>query len=114
VAAASAEVNWAKYFYSIRTVCPWSYSAWQRGLISIEVWRNRVIDLDPYQARVYVVKNLNPRRLKKLCKKLDQDPCYEWLWSHPRYGVDSTAIPVLIQQSRQQLNDIRQRLRSNS
>ena len=114
MAAVSVEVNWQEYFKGIRSVCPWSWAAWQRGLISIEVWRNQPLDLDQFQARVYVVKNLNPRRLKKLCKKLDEDLVYEWLWSHPRYGTDSTPVPVLIQQSRQQLNDIRQRVRSNN
>lgn len=106
--AASVEVDWAEYFQSIRRVCPWSFSAWQQGLIKIEKWRNRVIDLEPYAARVYVVEKLNPRRLKKLCQRLDQDPDCEWLWSHPRYSGNSAPVPILIQQSRKELNAIRQ------
>jgi len=110
-AAASVEVNWDEYFYSIRKSCPWSYAAWQQGKIAIQKWRRQVIDLEPYRARVYIV-DLNPRRLKKLSQKLDQDPKYEWLWSHPRYGGESTPLPVLIQQDRAELKAIRNRLRS--
>lgn len=110
-AAASVAVDWQGYFYSIRQSCPWSWAAWQQGKIAIQKWRSQVIDLEPYSARLYIV-DLTPRRLKKLCKRLDQDPKCEWLWSHPRYGGDSTPVPVLIQQNRLQLNAIRDRLRS--
>ncbi len=105
-AAVSAEAKWADYFYSIRKECPWSYAAWQKGKICIQKWRSQVVDLEPYHARVYIV-DLTPRRLKKLCKRLDSDAEYEWLWSHPRYKNNSTPAPVLIQQDRRTLNDIR-------
>jgi hypothetical protein len=109
VAAVSAEVDWGEYFHSIRSTCPWSWAAWQKGLISIQKWRKQVVDLEPYHARVYVL-DLNPRRLKKLCQRLDKDLECEWLWSHPRYKLNSTPVPVLIQQHRAKLNEIRKAL----
>jgi hypothetical protein len=36
-----------------------------------------------------------------------QDPVHEWLFSYPGYGLYATPVPVLIQQNRQQLNQIR-------
>lgn len=106
-AVASAEVDWAGYFHSIQPVCPWSWGAWLQGKISIAKWQGQIIDLGSYSARVYTV-NLNPRRLKKLCKQLDAaDQTNEWLWSHPRYQNNSAPRPILIQQDRQKLNQIR-------
>lgn len=103
--AVAVAVNWSEYFYSIKQQCPWSYSAWQQGRILVRAW-GRPEPLGDYSAIVYICK-LNRRRLKKLCNKLNADPDYEWLWSHPNYGPYATPIPVLIQQSRQELARIR-------
>ena len=108
--AKAADVDWDLYFYKIRQWCPWSYAAWQRKEIEIQNWQGKVIDLGHLQARVYLVKSLNHRRLKKLCKQLDYGE-YEWLWSHPGYGANSTPVFCLIQQDRKQLNSIRAKLR---
>lgn len=83
--------------------------AWTKGKIDIAQWSGKVLDLGDYRARVYVVKNINKRRLKKIAKLLDQGSC-EWLWSYPGCGSFATPVPVLIQQNRQELNDIRKRL----
>ena len=104
-------VNWSEYFEGIKTQCPWSLVAWLKGKIDIVSWQgcDCVTSLGDYKARMYTVKNVNKRRLKKLCKKLDHGEC-EWLWSYPGYGPYATPCAVLIQQSRQELNDIRKHL----
>jgi hypothetical protein len=107
--AKAADVDWGGYFLSIQKQCPWSTVAWAKGKIDIQPWQGRVLDLDVYRARVYVVKKLNKRRLKKLCAKLDEGEC-EWLWSYPGWGPYATAVPVLIQQRRSDLAKIRQQL----
>lgn len=103
-----AEADWTRYFESIKRWCPWSLVAWNQGLITITKWKG-TLPLDNNEARVYWV-DLNPRRLKKLCSKLDSaDPKCEWLWSHPHYGGRSTPIPVLIQQDRARLKALREK-----
>jgi hypothetical protein len=105
----AADVNWGEYFHSIQTQCPWSFIAWNKGKIDIQSWQGLTPALDVYRARVYTVKNINKRRLKKIAKKLDVGEC-EWLWSYPGYGPHATPVAVLIQQSRAQLNAIRKHL----
>lgn len=107
--AEAEDVNWSEYFEHIKPVCPWSYSAWRKGEIKITTWQGEWQHLGKYQAIIYVV-NLNRRRLKKLCSKLDESQQYEWLWSEPTYGKWASPIPILIQQDRKQLNDIRNNL----
>jgi hypothetical protein len=104
----AADVNWEGYFLKIKQRCPWSWAAWHRGLVDIVKYNKNWKPLGVYQARIHIVK-LNKRRLKKLCKQLDQGE-YEWLWSEPSYGKYATPVACLIQQDRQQLNDIRKRL----
>jgi hypothetical protein len=99
--------DWAEYFYNIRQYCPWAYAAWQKNLIDI-VHTKEILPLDEHKARVYIF-NLNKRKLKKLCKSRDEGE-YEWLWSVPGYGINGTPLPCLIQQSRQELTEIRNKL----
>jgi hypothetical protein len=103
--------KWADYFYHIRKVCPWSYSAWTKGLIDIVDWQGDWQQLDGYEARIYRT-NLNRRRLKKLCARLDTSDEYEWLWSEPRYGPYAAPMSILIQQDRQRLEMLRLNLKS--
>ena len=103
--AARDAVDWNEYFYSIKSQCPWSWAAWRRSQIEIKPWQGRLEPLGQLQARVYTI-DLNPRRLKKLAGKLDHG-ADEILWSHPRYKKYSTPVPVLIQQDRQYLNQLR-------
>jgi len=107
--AKAADVNWQEYFLSIQSQCPWSIVAWTKGKIDIQSWTGKPVDLDVYRARIYVVKKLNKRRLKKLCARLDEGEC-EWLWSYPNWGPYATPVPVLIQQRRSELSRIRQNL----
>lgn len=107
---ADAEVNWSEYFQLIRTVCPWSNTAWKYSLIDFQPWKNSVLDLQHYAARVYVYPT-KPRQLKKTTNRLNEKyHQYEWLWSHPDYQHYSTPIAVLIQQDRTQLETIRNNL----
>ena len=102
-------VNWEEYFYSIKKQCPWSWAAWQQGQILVRR-QGQPQALGEYQAIVYV-SNLNRRRLKKLCAKLNTSKECEWLWSHPSYGAYGTPKPCLIQQDRSVLDEIRARIR---
>ena len=104
-AAVNEAVNdkelWTEYFHSIRHVCPWSYSAWKRGKIEIDLWKGVARDLGNLEARVNCIGKITPRMLKKIEKRLNREREFEeWLHSHPSFGVNSTPIPVLIQQDR--------------
>lgn len=101
-------VDWQDYFLKIKDQCPWSYTAWRRGLIDIQPWQGTPIDLGVYDARVYTVDMPNAE-LEQLCYNLDEGE-YEWLFSYPGYGSWATAVPCLIQQDRQELARIRQNL----
>ena len=110
---AEAEASsWSNYFDHIRKVCPWSYAAWQKDLIDICKWDGTWHDLEGYEARIYIT-DLNRRRLKKLCQKLDTSDEYEWLWSEPRYGPYAAPRPILIQQDRKRLEMLRNSLKTN-
>ena len=106
-----AEVDWCQYFHKIQGVCPWSYSAWKNGKIDIVRWQGVVHNLDVYDARVYVHINSSARLLNKWANRLNANNSnYEWLWSHPQYHGDSTPVPVLVQQDRAYLTQLRNRL----
>lgn len=103
--------KWEEYFHRIRDVCPWSWAAWQKGLIDITHYDGIVKDLGDYEARVYILYR-KPRLLKKIEKRLNQiRPDEEWLHSHPSFGPNATHIPVLIQQDQHKLNSIRAKIR---
>lgn len=106
-AVAEEKVNWSAYFDHIRSVCPWSYSAFKKGEIKITNWNGEPEPLGNNQAIVYVVSDTNRRRLKKLAKKLDNDKSYEWLWSEPTNGDFAAPTHILIQQDRRKLFDAR-------
>jgi len=106
------EVDWCDYFQRIQGVCPWSYRAWKNGTVDIVEWQGNIEDLDGYQARVYVHVHASPRLLNKWADKLNaQHSAYEFLWSHPRYKGDSTPLPCIIQQDRNQLKTIRDKIK---
>lgn len=115
VAVADVAVNWEEYFNSIRSVCPWSITAWRKQEIQITNWHSHILELGSLQARVYVAPKHNPRQLKKMSDRFNaQRPNEEWLWSHPSYKHHSTPVPVLIQQDRAKLLHIRSKLNDNS
>ena len=102
---------WHTYFKSIRSVCPWSWVAYNQEAIDITHWHSQVIDLDKYQARVYVAPNHKPRQLQKIAARLNRTrPEDEFLWSHPSLGENSTHTGVLIQQHRETLGLLRNKL----
>lgn len=101
-------VDWLEYFKSIKTECPWSYAAYLKGLIDICEYTGEILPLAHYQARVYTVND--PRQsVEALSAALDHGDD-EWLFSFPGYGEFATPVPVLIQQNRRQLNEIRTKI----
>lgn len=104
---AEEKIDWGLYFERIKPVCPWSTSAWNKGEILITHWSGKVLDLGMNQAIVYIVKNHNRRRLKKLCASVDTDKRYDWLWSEPSHGPYASPVPVLIQQDSRKLFEAR-------
>lgn len=110
-AVAKSAVDWEEYFYSIRDVCPWSWSAWRQGKIDIVNWGTAITELGEHSARLYITHRHNARQLKKITGRLNnQRPSEEWLWSHPQYKNKSTPIPVMIQQDRSVLESLRQKV----
>jgi len=100
-------VDWSEYFEHIKPVCPWSAAAWKKEEIKITTWNGKIEELGNNQAIVYICKGYNRRRLKKLCKKIDISEQYEWLWSEPTHGPYASPVPILIQQDRRKLFDLR-------
>jgi hypothetical protein len=105
-------VDWLAYYKSIAKECPWSLRAYQQGLIDLQDWRDSksIPPLDHYHARVWHVPYPDTV-VEAMAEELDSiDPIHEWLFSYPGYGEYATPIPVLIQQNRQQLNQIRDKI----
>lgn len=102
-------VDWYSYFKSIREECPWSYSAYLKGLIEIKEW-HRLVEIESlgrYQARMYVL-DYPDTVVEAMALELDsQDTTHEWLFSYPGYGAYATPVKVLIQQDRKHLNKLR-------
>lgn len=105
------EVNWEEYFESIQTVCPWSYSSWQKGKIDI-VYQTDPMPLQDFDARVYVV-DIEPIDLNAYHEWLNDNTEDEWLWSHPEYAGNSAPVAILIQQDHKYLRMIRNKLLLN-
>jgi hypothetical protein len=105
-------VDWEEYFYSIRKQCPWSLKSWRQGRIAVTVWTGHVYPLKNIDARVYIVPN-GSGSVEQLAQQLDTGDC-EWLFSHPGYGEYAAPVPVLIQQNRQELAKIRQKLSNDN
>lgn len=104
------EVDWAAYFYDIRDVCPWSWSAWKLGQISVRRWHSQVSELQNNKAQLYTAPNHSPRLLKKITDKLNGAQTEdEFLWSHPQFAHKSTPVPTIIQQNREYLYFLRER-----
>ena len=102
-----SSIIWTKYFNHIKPVCHWSGSAWKKGEIKVRHWNGDIEEIGSNQAIIYICKGYNRRRLKKLCKKIDISLQYEWLWSEPTHGDYASPIPILIQQDKRKLFDLR-------
>ena len=110
------EVNWASYFAKIRGVCPWSYRAHMQDKIlfidytdtTLHTWAV-LFPASKHEAFVYKCPEKSSDWLNSKCDALNVKYSHsEWLWSHPEHGGDSTPIPVLIQQDRAQLEQLRE------
>jgi len=102
-------VDWNQYFVSIRAECPWALRAWSQGQIDIVTYRGDILPLGDYQARVYVVA-APTETIEALCQGLNYGED-EWLFSYPGYGDWATPVPVLIQQDRSRLRELREKLK---
>lgn len=102
---------WNDYFHKIKSVCPWSLSAWKRDQILITTWKQGIQPLQHYQAVMYLHPNASARQLKKLEAQLNtQYSEYEFLHSHPVHKHLSTPIPCIIQQHSEHLAKLRANL----
>lgn len=114
VKVAKEDKDWVAYFTRIRKVCPWSYKLMDKILIweNHENCVNTTINIFPktkFEAFVYTMREKTPKQLQKLCDVLNSTYTHsEFLWSHPEEGGDSTHLPVLIQQDRTKLEELRQ------
>ena len=64
-----------------------------------------------FEATVYKCPEKTSKWLNSKCDELNGNQKeYEWLWSHPEHGGDSTHIPVLIQQCRKRLEALREKV----
>lgn len=101
-------VNWREYFKSIRQECPWSYSAYLKGLIDIVEYTGEALPLGKYHARVYVIAAPDAT-VEAICAGLNYGSD-EWLFSYPGYGPFAAPVSILIQQDRKTLADLRAKL----
>ena len=118
---AQKEVDWLKYFNHIKGVCPWSLRAYMQD--KILVWTDaerryktlsKLFTSTNHEAFVYTFPGKSADWLESQCELLNktQTEC-EWLWSHPDADSgegNSTPVPVLIQQDREMLNTLREKI----
>jgi len=113
----AAEDNWLIYFHSIKNVCPWSYESYKKGRIYItEFTQTKVIEteenwtMDKYDAIVYTTQMSVDELDTFVEQRNDEQDLCEYLWSHPSYtkgGKNQTQTPVIIQQDRKWLMELR-------
>ena len=110
---------WLKYFHSIKNVCPWSYESYCNGRVKITQFDKDILELNEqnwslreWDAIVYTTE-MTVNELDEFVEERnnDQEKC-EYLWSHPHYtkgGGRQTHRPIIIQQDRQFLTELRRR-----
>ena len=113
---AKEDSTWVKYFAKIRGVCPWSYNLMDKILVvetpenCINTWSS-IFKSSNHEAFVYKFPKASVEWLKAKCDELNAAQEHsEWLWSHPTEGGDSTPSPVLIQQNRARLTELRNKI----
>ena len=119
------EVNWLKYYESIRDVCPWSYSSYIMGKIITIPYNDKTFMSYaasfrtcksrtgvPTDCFVYTCENKGVRWLESMVDEMnEQYPHAEWLYSSPDDNSgNATPIPVLIQQHRAKLENLREKI----
>ena len=93
-------------------MCPWSKAYWKKQKIDVSSWKDNILPLNQFVARVYICNDLTETDLiDKMNKFNDERDHEEWLYSHPKHGGYSTPVPVLIQQDFKILNDIREKIK---
>jgi|TARA_R100000149_G_C5819310_1_gene99299 hypothetical protein len=113
------EVDWLKYFHSIKHVCPWSLQSYTQGTTLITQFDKDIIKLNelnwrnlPWEVIVYLTGDdltLNAIDEFVAHRNDSQERC-EYLWSHPSFtkgGNNQTPVPVIIQQDRENLMELR-------
>ncbi len=117
------EVNWQEYYAHIKSVCPWSYKAYMSDNILVwehakhNTWQtvSATFDSTNFEAIVYRFDDYSPEQLDALVDEMSKRrPTSEFLWSHPEADSgdgNSTPVPVIIQQNKEALNDLRDKLK---
>ena len=113
------EVNWLDYFQSISKVCPWSLQSYLNGTTKITEFDEDIIELNeqnfqnlPWEVIVYLTGDdltLDAIDEYVALSNKCQENC-EYLWSHPSFtkgGKNQTPVPVIIQQDRKFLMELR-------
>ena len=110
---------WFQYFHSIKNVCPWSFESYCNGRVKITQFDRDILELNEqnwslkeWDAIVYITE-MSVNELDEFVEERnnDQEKC-EYLWSHPHYtkgGGRQTHCPIIIQQDRQFLTELRRR-----
>jgi len=110
---------WFNYFNSIKNVCPWSFESYCNGRVKITQFDRDILELNEqnwslkeWDAIVYTTE-MTVDELDEFVEERnnDQEKC-EYLWSHPHYtkgGGNQTHRPIIIQQDRQFLAELRRR-----
>jgi len=76
---------------------------------TFNTWRSLFRAKQSFEAYVYKCHEKSSDWLESKCDYLNSiDENSEWLFSHPDGGENSTVIPVLIQQDREQLDKLRE------
>ncbi len=115
------EVDWLKYFHSIKHVCPWSYKSYTNGTTKIIQFDSDILTLNeqnwrnlPWEVIVYQLgDDLTLDAIDEFVaiRNESQEKC-EYLWSHPSFtkgGKNQTPVPVIIQQDREHLFKLRRK-----
>lgn len=116
---AEAKLNWLEYFHSIKHVCPWSYESYLNGTTKIMDFNEDFLVLNeqnfrtlPWEVIIYLLgDDLTLDAIDEYVAFLNecQNTC-EYLWSHPGFtkgGNNQTPVPVIIQQDRARLMELR-------
>ena len=110
---------WLWYFRKIKTVCPWSYKSFIAGTTNIVPFKlDTLIENEsnwneqPWEVIIYTMgENYTLDDMDSIVEKRNevQNTC-EYLWSHPSFskgGKNQTPKPVIIQQDRARLMELR-------
>ena len=109
--------GWPKYFQSIVDVCPWSYEAYKSGKLDIRefdidaIIHEDVVWNHDWNAIVWQHCPYHINDLEAVVSDLNKESenCI-YFFSHPHYTKGKnkqTLVPVIIQQDKKQLTEIR-------